>query len=116
MNEYRYSDRGVIRVGDVFRASGGETYNGARCGSPGRYKLLAIVEGRKGRIYLECQRCDRHGVPTGGYRLLYVQGKPYRMKGLTNLVVRPYKVSRQRSQTTIKETMKLKRKAKKRNG
>jgi hypothetical protein len=48
----------------------------------------------KRRTYIEARRIDRHGLPVGGVSLLYVEGKPYRLKELPEWIVRPYRVSR----------------------
>ena len=93
--EYRYSERGVIRAGDTFRARGGSTYRGTRVGVPGLYRMLA-VETRRQRVYLVAVPVDRHGIQKGGTVLLYVSGKPYRLSGLEEWIVRPYRVARKR--------------------
>lgn len=90
--EYRYSERGVIRKGELFRARGGPTHNGSRVGEPGIYKLIGIEYGKKDRVYLLAQKCDRQGIPTGGSTLLYVKGKPYKLASLSSWVVRTYRV------------------------
>lgn len=91
--EYRYSERGLIRAGDTFRARGGATYRGSRVGEPGLYRMLGIHQCRQ-RVYLEAVRVDRHGLQTGGVSLLYVAGKPYRLRELPDWIVRPYRVSK----------------------
>lgn len=95
MNEYRYSERGRLRVGEVFRARGGPTYKGSRVGSPGLYKLLAVEQYRQ-RVYLVAVPVDRHGLQKAGVTTLYVSGKPYRLPQLPDWVVRPYRVARKR--------------------
>lgn len=65
MTEYRYSERGRIKRGDVFRAR--------RCDRPGRYKLLAVEQDAE-RIYLLAVPVDRHGIQSGGQTLLFVSG------------------------------------------
>lgn len=91
--EFRYSERGLLRAGDTFRARGGATYKGSRVGEPGLYRMIGIHRCRQ-RVYLEAVRVDRHGLQVSGVSLLYVSGKPYRLDGLENWIVRPYHVSR----------------------
>lgn len=93
--EYRYSERGCIRQGDTFRASGGPTYKGARVGSPGLYRLLAVETCRQ-RVYLIAVPVDRHGLQKSGVTTLYVSGKPYRLPQLPDWIVRPYRVAKKR--------------------
>ena len=93
MSEYRYSERGCIRRGDVFRARGGPTFKGSRCGDPGLYRMLN-VEQQDDRIYLLAVPVDRHGIQTGGQKLLFVKGDEY--DGLS-CRMRPYRVSRVRT-------------------
>lgn len=93
MLEYRYSERGVIRCGDLFRARGGPTYRGSRVGAPGRYRLLGVEECRQ-RVYLLAVPVDRYGVQKGPVGLLLVQGRAWRLPELPEWLVRPYRVSR----------------------
>lgn len=95
--EYRYSERGVIRQGEIFRARGGPTYKGQRVGSPGLYKLLDVVIQKK-RTYLLGMLVNKHGLPVGGTSLLYVKGSPYPLDGLPDWAVNPYKISKKRSE------------------
>ena len=93
--EYRYSERGLLRPGDTFRARGGPTYRGSRVGQPGLYRLIGIEECRQ-RVYLVAVQVDRHGQQRAGVCTLYVSGKPYRLPQLHDWIVRPYRVARKR--------------------
>ena len=84
----------MIRIGETFRARGGPTYHESRVGRPGLYRLVAIERGRNDRVYLLGQSVDKAGLPNGGTMLLYVEGKPYRLAGLSEWIVRPYRVNR----------------------
>ena len=95
MIEYRYSERGCIRCGDTFRARGGPVYKSSRVGEPGMYRLLDIEQCRQ-RVYLVAVRVDKHGLQCGGTALLFVEGKPYRLRELPDWIVRPYRVARLR--------------------
>ena len=95
MIEYRYSERGRIRAGEVFRARGGPTYKGQRVGSPGYYRLIGVEEYRCG-TYLVAARVDRYGVQAGGTVTLYVSGDSYELEELPGWLVRPYRVARKR--------------------
>lgn len=92
---YRYSERGVLRQGDLFRARGGPLYKGSRVGYPGRYRLLGIEVGKQ-RVYLVAVPVDKYGLPCGGSALLYVDGDSYPLVGLPDWIVRPYTVSKLR--------------------
>lgn len=94
MTEYRYSERGVIRPGDTFRARGGSTYHGRRVGPRGRFRAVGIETDRRG-TYIVAYQVDRHGLPTSGTTLLYVSGRPWRMRDLPEgWIVRPYRVAK----------------------
>ena len=92
-NEYRVSERVVLRPGDVFRANGGPYYvmhdeNGKRVKSSmaakGPFKFRAYCErGRKKWI-------EAHSIKEGGYVILPLTR--WRTIDLPNFVNRPYKI------------------------
>lgn len=92
--EYRYSERGRIRPGDLFRARGGTTYNGRRVAPRGRFRAIGIETHKRG-IYIHAARVDKYGIQCSGTVLLYVDGKPYHPEGLPDgWIVKPSRVAK----------------------
>ena len=88
--EYQLSPRVTLRPGDRFRVSGGPYYRlatGERVplAARGVYTLLAVEQGRRGRVQLLA-----YG--PGGFAVLHVAGR--RRSRVPGLVCRPYRVRR----------------------
>jgi len=86
--EYRVSERVVIRPGDRFRAKGGPYWRGSDgrkipLTASGPFKFIRVVARGK-RVVIECT--DK----TGGFTVLHVAGGRARID--TALVPRPYRV------------------------
>lgn len=84
--EYRVSERVVIRSGDRFRANGGPYWRGndgrkIPMAAPGPF-IRVVTRGK--RVVIECT--DK----TGGFTVLHVAGARARID--TALVPRPYRV------------------------
>lgn len=95
IEEFRYSERGVIHTGDMFRARGGPTYKDSKVGSPGLYRMIG-VETQGTRVYVLASPVSKYGLPCGGTRLLYVKGPAHRLKDLPDWIIRPYKIAKVR--------------------
>lgn len=90
MTGYQISPRVTLVPGDRFRVSGGPYYklaSGERVSmaARGTFTLLAVEQGRRGRVCLLA-----YGA--GGYAVLHVAGR--RRSRVPGLVARPYRVRR----------------------
>lgn len=100
IEEFQVSPRWKIEPGAIVRLSGGGPQYTDPSGEkrrytlPGAYRVRAIYRaGRvRHRFYLEVSGIDR----IGGTYTVFVGGKPYR--SAAGLLVRPYRLKRQRSQ------------------
>jgi len=90
MTTYRLSPRVILQPGDRFRVSGGPYYkleDGTKVplAARGVFVLLAVDQGRRGRVQLLA-----YG--SGGFAVIHVAGR--RRSRVPGLVCRPYRVRR----------------------
>ena len=90
MTGYQISPRVTLRPGDRFRVTAGPYYRLAsservRMAARGTFTLVAVEQGRRGRVCLLA-----YG--TGGWAVLHVAGR--RRSRVPGLVARPYRVRR----------------------
>lgn len=94
---FRYSPRGELKRGDLFRVSGGPIYqNKRRLGHRGTFKFQYAFQIGK-RVYIEAREVD----PNYGYGrsvTLFVKGRSYRRPATPGVMVRTYKLRKLRIQ------------------
>ena len=95
-SEFRFGKRGVLRAGDLFRASLGPYWMGTddlgnkvrrTLAMPGLYRFLSYTARRK-RGWITAYHLQR-----GQYETLYVTGPTYRFPTIPGVVNRPYRVT-----------------------
>jgi hypothetical protein len=92
-DEYRFGRKGILRSGDLFRASGGPVYEDRRApdiktriGRPGVYRFISYISCRR-RGWINACHIDRQS-----YETLYVTGPTYRSSAIPGVVNRPYRI------------------------
>jgi hypothetical protein len=93
--EYRFGKRGILRAGDLFRASGGPFFRGTdgrgeklrhSLARPGLYRFLSYIVSRQ-RGWINAFHLERHS-----YETLYVTGRTFRSPTIAGVVNRPYRI------------------------
>ncbi len=94
-HEYRFGQRGVLRTGDLLRASRGPFFRGTDArgqklrqslARPGMYRFLNYVVSRQ-RGWINAFHLER-----STYETLYVTGRTFRSPTIAGVVNRPYKI------------------------
>lgn len=95
LDEFRFGKRGLLRAGDLFRASRGPFFRGTdergrRCirslARPGVYRFRSYIVSRQ-RGWINAVHLQRHT-----YETLYVTGRTYRSPTNVGVVNRPYRI------------------------
>lgn len=95
LDEFRFGKRGILRPGDLFRASGGPFFRGAAergrrlirsLARPGIYQFRSYIVSRR-RGWINAFHLERHSFET-----LYVTGLTFRSPTIAGVVNRPYRI------------------------